>query len=96
MVCITLDINRIKEEISDNGSEILAKEVVKANGLSDKVIVLHGRVGDVEIDEESMLGSVITARDRWLKPGGFLYPSGLPSLEFFLPEEYKDLILEGI
>ncbi|KAL1568737.1 type I protein arginine methyltransferase [Salvia divinorum] len=52
-------------------------EVIKANNLSDTVIVLHGRVEDVEIDEkvdviasewmgymllyESMLGSVITA-----------------------------------
>ncbi|KAJ4897779.1 putative protein arginine N-methyltransferase 6 [Raphanus sativus] len=70
---------------------VQAKEVVKANGLSDKVIVLHGRVEDVEIDEEvdviisewmgymllyeSMLGSVITARDRWLKPGGLILPS---------------------
>ncbi|CAN8258705.1 unnamed protein product [Cochlearia groenlandica] len=70
---------------------VQAKEVVKANGLSDKVIVLHGRVEDVEINEEvdviisewmgymllyeSMLGSVITARDRWLKPGGLILPS---------------------
>ncbi|KAG2315953.1 hypothetical protein Bca52824_019075 [Brassica carinata] len=70
---------------------VQAMEVVKANGLSDKVIVLHGRVEDVEIDEEvdviisewmgymllyeSMLGSVITARDRWLKPGGLILPS---------------------
>ncbi|CAF2128217.1 unnamed protein product [Brassica napus] len=70
---------------------VQANEVVKANGLSDKVIVLHGRVEDVEIDEEvdviisewmgymllyeSMLGSVITARDRWLKPGGLILPS---------------------
>ncbi|CAH2053258.1 unnamed protein product [Thlaspi arvense] len=70
---------------------VQAKEVVKANGLADKVIVLHGRVEDVEIDEEvdviisewmgymllyeSMLGSVITARDRWLKPGGLILPS---------------------
>ncbi|KAF3949341.1 hypothetical protein CMV_024777 [Castanea mollissima] len=68
-----------------------ANEVVKANNLSDTVIVLHGRVEDVEIDEEvdviisewmgymllyeSMLGSVITARDRWLKPGGLILPS---------------------
>lgn len=68
-----------------------ANEVVKANNLSDVVIVLHGRVEDVEIDEEvdviisewmgymllyeSMLGSVITARDRWLKPGGLILPS---------------------
>ncbi|XP_076907035.1 putative protein arginine N-methyltransferase 6 [Bidens hawaiensis] len=68
-----------------------ANEVVKANNLSDKIIVLHGRVEDVEIDEEvdviisewmgymllyeSMLGSVIIARDRWLKPGGLILPS---------------------
>ncbi|TKY69044.1 arginine N-methyltransferase 6 [Spatholobus suberectus] len=68
-----------------------ANEVVKANNLSDVVVVLHGRVEDVEIDEEvdviisewmgymllyeSMLGSVITARDRWLKPGGLILPS---------------------
>ncbi|KAK4400177.1 putative protein arginine N-methyltransferase 6 [Sesamum angolense] len=70
---------------------IQANEVVKANNLSDKIIVLHGRVEDVEIDDkvdvivsewmgymllyESMLGSVITARDRWLKPGGLILPS---------------------
>ncbi|KAK1390207.1 Ribosomal L11 methyltransferase, PrmA [Heracleum sosnowskyi] len=68
-----------------------ANEVVKANNLSETVIVLHGRVEDVEINEEvdviisewmgymllyeSMLGSVITARDRWLKPGGLILPS---------------------
>ncbi|KAK9115498.1 hypothetical protein Sjap_014445 [Stephania japonica] len=70
---------------------VQANEVVKANNLSDKVIVLLGRVEDVEIEEEvdviisewmgymllyeSMLGSVITARDRWLKPGGIILPS---------------------
>ncbi|KAL9420366.1 hypothetical protein AB3S75_038025 [Citrus x aurantiifolia] len=70
---------------------VQANEVVKANNLTDKVIVLHGRVEDVEIDEEvdviisewmgymllyeSMLGSVITARDRWLKRGGLILPS---------------------
>ncbi|XP_042507482.1 probable protein arginine N-methyltransferase 6 isoform X1 [Macadamia integrifolia] len=70
---------------------VQANEVVKANNLSDKIIVLLGRVEDVEIEEEvdviisewmgymllyeSMLGSVITARDRWLKPGGLILPS---------------------
>ncbi|XP_019455468.1 PREDICTED: probable protein arginine N-methyltransferase 6 [Lupinus angustifolius] len=68
-----------------------AHDIVEANNLSDVVVVLHGRVEDVEIDEEvdviisewmgymllyeSMLGSVITARDRWLKPGGLILPS---------------------
>ncbi|KAM3402448.1 hypothetical protein ACQJBY_006377 [Aegilops geniculata] len=66
-------------------------EIVRENELSDKVIVLHGRIEDVEIEEkvdviisewmgymllyESMLGSVIFARDRWLKPGGLILPS---------------------
>ncbi|XP_077246683.1 protein arginine methyltransferase 6 isoform X2 [Tasmannia lanceolata] len=70
---------------------VQANEVVKANNLSDKVIVLLGRVEDVEIEEEvdiiisewmgymllyeSMLSSVIIARDRWLKPGGLILPS---------------------
>ncbi|EYU35549.1 hypothetical protein MIMGU_mgv1a006760mg [Erythranthe guttata] len=70
---------------------VQANEVIKANNLSETIIVLHGRVEDVEIDEkvdvivsewmgymllyESMLGSVITARDRWLKPGGLMLPS---------------------
>jgi protein arginine N-methyltransferase 6 len=70
---------------------VQANEVVRANKLSDTVIVLHGRIEDVEIDEEvdviisewmgymllyeSMLGSIITARDRWLKPGGLILPS---------------------
>ncbi|MFS8021175.1 putative methyltransferase [Helianthus anomalus] len=68
-----------------------ANEVVKANKLSDRITVLHGRVEDVQIDEEvdviisewmgymllyeSMLGSVIIARDRWLRPGGLILPS---------------------
>ncbi|CAN6461935.1 unnamed protein product [Victoria cruziana] len=70
---------------------IQANEVVKANNLSEKIEVLHGRVEDIEIDGEidvivsewmgymllyeSMLASVITARDRWLKPGGLILPS---------------------
>ncbi|KAH7352439.1 hypothetical protein KP509_19G045000 [Ceratopteris richardii] len=70
---------------------IQAREVVKANGLSETIIVLLGRIEEVEIGEEvdviisewmgymllyeSMLSSVIYARDRWLKPGGIILPS---------------------
>ncbi|CAA3009396.1 probable arginine N-methyltransferase 6 [Olea europaea subsp. europaea] len=85
---------------------VQANEVVKANNLSDTVIVLHGRVEDVEIDEEvdvivsewmgymllyeSMLGSVITARDRWLKPGGLILPStATVIIEFYFLKESK-------
>ncbi|KAJ3692948.1 hypothetical protein LUZ60_012043 [Juncus effusus] len=68
-----------------------AKEVVKENDLSDKVIVLHTRVEEIEINEkvdvlisewmgymllyETMLPSVIYARDKFLKPGGLILPS---------------------
>ncbi|XP_074591777.1 putative protein arginine N-methyltransferase 6 isoform X2 [Curcuma longa] len=70
---------------------IQAENVMRDNNLSDKVIILHGRVEDIEIDEkvdviisewmgysllyESMLPSVIFARDKWLKPGGLILPS---------------------
>ncbi|KAE9605193.1 putative methyltransferase [Lupinus albus] len=87
-----------------------ANEVVKENNLSDVVIVLHGRVEDVEIDEEvdviisewmgymllyeSMLGSVITARDRWLKPGGLILPSN--ATLFMAPVTHTDRYSESI
>ncbi|KAB2087836.1 hypothetical protein E1A91_A04G140600v1 [Gossypium mustelinum] len=87
-----------------------ANEVVKANNLAEKIIVLHGRVEDVEIDEEvdviisewmgymllyeSMLGSVITARDRWLKHGGLILPSNatLYMAPITHPDRYNDSI----
>ncbi|KAB1212464.1 putative protein arginine N-methyltransferase 6 [Morella rubra] len=87
-----------------------ANEVVKANNLTDTVIVLHGRVEDVEIDEEvdviisewmgymllyeSMLGSVITARDRWLKPGGLILPSN--ATLYMAPITHSDRYSESI
>ncbi|XVF01731.1 hypothetical protein REPUB_Repub04eG0114000 [Reevesia pubescens] len=89
---------------------VQANEVVKANNLAEKVIVLHGRVEDVEIDEEvdviisewmgymllyeSMLGSVITARDRWLKRGGLILPSNatLYMAPITHPDRYNDSI----
>uniref|UniRef100_A0A0E0DK56 Protein arginine N-methyltransferase domain-containing protein n=1 Tax=Oryza meridionalis TaxID=40149 RepID=A0A0E0DK56_9ORYZ len=68
-----------------------AREIVKANNLDDKVVVVHGRVEDVEVEDkvdviisewmgymllyESMLPSVLFARDKWLKPGGLILPS---------------------
>ncbi|BBM98090.1 type I protein arginine methyltransferase [Marchantia polymorpha subsp. ruderalis] len=70
---------------------VQAQEVVKANGLSEIITVILGRVEEVDIHEqvdvivsewmgymllyESMLPSVICARDRWLKPGGLILPS---------------------
>ncbi|CAO2037027.1 unnamed protein product [Urochloa humidicola] len=68
-----------------------AREIVKTNNLTDQVVVIHGRVEDVDLDEkvdviisewmgymllyESMLPSVLFARDKWLKPGGLILPS---------------------
>ncbi|KAL2649902.1 hypothetical protein R1flu_018030 [Riccia fluitans] len=70
---------------------VQAQEVVKANGLSEIITVILGRVEEVDIPEpvdvivsewmgymllyESMLPSVICARDRWLKPGGLMLPT---------------------
>mmetsp|Transcript_2034 Transcript_2034/g.4594 ORF Transcript_2034/g.4594 Transcript_2034/m.4594 type:complete len:369 (-) Transcript_2034:88-1194(-) len=68
-----------------------ARQLVEANGLADKVEVIQCLAEDLELPEqvdlivsewmgymllrESMFDSVIKARDRWLKPGGALYPS---------------------
>ncbi|KAJ1637723.1 protein arginine N-methyltransferase [Pavlovales sp. CCMP2436] len=68
-----------------------ARMVVEHNGLAGVVEVIQKKVEDIELPEkvdiivsewmgymllrESMLDSVIIARDRWLKPGGALYPS---------------------
>uniref|UniRef100_A0A8C5QZJ1 Protein arginine N-methyltransferase 6 n=1 Tax=Leptobrachium leishanense TaxID=445787 RepID=A0A8C5QZJ1_9ANUR len=69
----------------------LAKDVVKQNGMEGKVKVINNSVENAEIPEqvdaivsewmgyalmyESMLNSVIYARDKWLKPGGLIFPS---------------------
>ncbi|CAN1254902.1 Probable protein arginine N-methyltransferase 6 [Linum perenne] len=89
---------------------VQAREVVKANHLSDRITVLHGRVEDVEINEEvdvivsewmgymllyeSMLGSVITARDRWLKRGGLILPSH--ATLYMAPITHPDRYTESI
>ncbi len=68
-----------------------AKEIVKTNGFDDIITVMRGKVEELEIPEkvdvivsewmgyallyESMLDSVLDARDRFLKPGGVMAPS---------------------
>ncbi|CAD5170483.1 unnamed protein product [Musa acuminata subsp. malaccensis] len=77
--------------IDESALAVRVGEVVKENNLSDRMTVLLGRVEDVSIDEKvdviisdwmgdmllhkSMLPSIIFARDKWLKPGGFIFPS---------------------
>jgi len=68
-----------------------AEKIVWANGLQEKIQVIHGRVEEIELPEkvdiiisewmgyflfyESMLDTVIYARDKWLKEEGLMFPS---------------------
>uniref|UniRef100_A0A6B2L7G5 type I protein arginine methyltransferase n=1 Tax=Arcella intermedia TaxID=1963864 RepID=A0A6B2L7G5_9EUKA len=68
-----------------------AQKLVNANKVQDKVVVLQGKIEDVSLPEqvdiiisewmglfllrESMLDSVLFARDKWMRPGGSLWPS---------------------
>ncbi|XP_029474619.1 protein arginine N-methyltransferase 6 [Rhinatrema bivittatum] len=68
-----------------------ARQVVKLNRMEAQITVIEGVMESVELPEkvdlivsewmgyalmyESMLSSVLAARDRWLKPGGLILPS---------------------
>jgi len=81
-----------------------ARKLVVANNLEDKIIVIHAKMEEVTLPEkvdiiisewmgyfllrESMLDSVLVARDRWLKTGGALYPSH--ATMFLAPISYED------
>ncbi|KAF0687366.1 Aste57867_20889 [Aphanomyces stellatus] len=70
---------------------VQARRVVAANKQDHIVTVIQSKIEDVNLPEhvdiiisewmgyflmrESMFDSVLLARDRWLKPGGALYPS---------------------
>lgn len=82
-----------------------AKKVVECNGLSDKITVIHGKVEDVTLPEkvdiivsewmgymlmyESMLPSVLHARDKWLKQGGLMFPEEV-KLHIAPVSDYED------
>ncbi|CAI4216831.1 unnamed protein product [Parascedosporium putredinis] len=68
-----------------------AREIVKVNGLSDKITLIQGKMEDVELPfpkvdiiisewmgyfllYESMLDTVLYARDKYLVPGGKIFP----------------------
>ena len=67
-----------------------AKQIVIDNGFTGKVVCIQSKVEDVELPEkvdviisewmgyfllyETMLPTVLLARDKWLKPGGILMP----------------------
>jgi len=68
-----------------------ARTVFVMNGLADRIVLLHGRVEEVDLPEqvdilvsewmgvlllfEGMAHSVLNARDRFLKPGGLILPT---------------------
>jgi protein arginine N-methyltransferase 1 len=68
-----------------------ARKLVEHNGFSEVIEVIQSSVEDLELNcqvdiiisewmgyfllRESMLDSVIRARNRWLKPGGAMFPS---------------------
>uniref|UniRef100_A0A671UH89 Protein arginine N-methyltransferase 6 n=1 Tax=Sparus aurata TaxID=8175 RepID=A0A671UH89_SPAAU len=68
-----------------------AVKIVKQNNMEDKIEVIRGTVETVDLPEkvevivsewmgyallhESMLNSVLYARDKWLQPGGIILPS---------------------
>lgn len=68
-----------------------AAKIVRHNNMEDRIEVIRGTVETVELPDmvevivsewmgyallhESMLNSVLHARDRWLKPGGVILPS---------------------
>ena len=70
---------------------IFAKEIVRKNGLQDKITVIKGKMEEIELPVpkvdiiisewmgyfllyESMLDSVLWARDKYLNPGGKMLP----------------------
>ncbi|XP_063682980.1 uncharacterized protein LOC134817655 [Bolinopsis microptera] len=68
-----------------------ARSVIRSNNLSSKIEVVKGKVEEIEVDKkfdilisewmgygllfECMLDSVITARDKYLKPDGLVVPN---------------------
>jgi precorrin-6B methylase 2 len=69
----------------------VTREIVKTNGLDDRVVCLQGKIEKIDIPErvdviisvftgnfllgEDLLPSLFFARDRYLKPGGTLIPN---------------------
>ena len=77
--------------VDASGAYQHAEQLVRSEGVSDRVTVLHTKIEEAEIPQsvdviisewmgvflikESMFDSVAYARDKWLKPGGLLLPS---------------------
>lgn len=89
MFCAQAGARRVYAIEASDVAEV-ARKVVSSNGVEQQVEVIQSRAEDVDLPEkvdvivsewmgymllyESMLQSVIFARDRWLKKGGVLLP----------------------
>ncbi len=83
---------------------VMAQDLVSANGFGEIVRVIQGDVADVELPEpvdvivsewlggfgidEGMLAPVITARDRWLRPGGVMIPRSVTAWTALVHDRY--------
>lgn len=69
---------------------IQAREIIRRNGFQDRVTVIQGKMEEIQLPHkvdiivsewmgyfllyESMLDTVLFARDEWLKPNGVIFP----------------------
>jgi protein arginine N-methyltransferase 1 len=85
-----------------------AREIVKVNGMSDKITLLQGKMEEVELPfpkvdiiisewmgyfllYESMLDTVLYARDKYLAPNGLIFPDKATIFMAGIEDgEYKD------
>ena len=89
---------------------VVAQDFAAANGVADIVEVIQGEVEDIELPErvdvivsewlggfgidEGMLAPVITARDRWLKPGGVMIPRSVTAWTALVHDRYLAEMVE--
>jgi len=87
-----------------------ARKVVEHNKLTDKIILIKGKIEDIQLPEkvdiiisewmgyfllyESMLPSVLLARDKWLVQGGKIYPT--EANIYIAPFEDEDIYAERV
>ncbi len=96
--------------VEETSVAALAQEVAAENGVAEIVHVIHGDVLDVEPPErvdvvvsewlggfgidEGMLVPVISARDRWLKPGGVMIPASVTAWAALVHDRYLGDMVE--
>lgn len=109
MFCVKAGASKVYAiEASDMAVE--AEKVISSNGMSSRITVIHGKVEEVELPEkvdvivsewmgyfllyESMLQSVILARDKWLKKDGIMLPN-IASL-YLAPIDNSSIFTESL